>query len=515
MKRFLEFLQTSLWVFRLYWRISPGLLLTALVTQILSQLQTLVYAFIFGLAIDRVVALLQAKVMDTRSIALILALFVGNYFVFSIIGLINNRAISILSNRDIWYLRKYLSDHLVTLGLAKLEDPDLTNKATRFNEIVGTLNQHMQMLTGLVSLLITMIASAVVVSIAVPVLTPIFVIFSILKFSVNQKYIGLLWAFNRKSTEDRRRAAATINMLSDPASLKEIIVTHASGYLGAKYMTVVNWITGEFKKLNLEWSRYEFLQSIGDGLLYALGLYFIITKGIQETLTIGSITFLIRSVGSFYDQLDSLSYRIARARESAIRLKDAQELFENYLPEQDGMVVLENHKAVPSLEFRNVTFAYPHSPHPIFKNLNLVIKPEEKLAIVGINGAGKTTLVKLIARLYRVNEGAILIDGKNINDIAISSWYKKLGVLFQDFNTYGYLTVEENVGVGRVHKGGINRKRVERALQEAEATAFVNDYPDKTSQVLSEQYKGGDYVQVRANGKRLLLHVSFTEGPQS
>ncbi len=491
MKRFAEFIQTSVWVFRLYWRISPTLILTVLLTQILLQLQTLVYAYVFGLAIDRVIGLIDNKLVGPKEMLPILVLFVGIYIASNFIQLVNNRALNILGNKDGWYLRKFLYEHLATLGVAKLEDPDLTNKTTRFNEMLGSLNQHMQILAGLLSLIVTLITSGIVVSAAVPFLTPVFIIFFILKFAVNQRYIGLLWSFNRRTTEDRRKATTTASMLSNPNDLKEIIVTQAADYLESKYMFFVKWATGEFSKLNLAWFRLELLQNIGDTILYAIGLYFVITNGIREALTIGAITFLIRSVSTFYDHLDSLSYRIARARESAIRLKDAQELFDKYLPEEDGVHQLVDHGKVPSIEFRNVTFSYPHSPRPIFKNLNLTIGSEEKIAIVGINGAGKTTLVKLLARLYKISEGEILIDGININELNINSWYKKLGVLFQDFNTYGHLTVQENVGLGRIQKRGISEKHVKRALHAAEAMDFVEAYPKKLDQILSERYKEG------------------------
>ena len=76
----------------------------------------------------------------------------------------------------------------------------------------------------------------------------------------------------------------------------------------------------------------------------------------------------------------------------------------------------------------------------------MAIEPGEKVAIVGINGAGKTTFTKTLMRFYDVSSGEILIDGKNIKDIDINSFYAKLGYLPQDYARYR-LTIGEAITI--------------------------------------------------------------------
>jgi ATP-binding cassette subfamily B protein len=99
--------------------------------------------------------------------------------------------------------------------------------------------------------------------------------------------------------------------------------------------------------------------------------------------------------------------------------------------------------------------------------------------------------VKVLARIYRPQQGIVTLDGKNVNDIQIKSWYKKLGVLFQDFNTYGNLTVSENVHIGRSDHERTDNEKVIQALKESNAYDFVKKYPKQLDQKLSERYKGG------------------------
>ena len=83
------------------------------------------------------------------------------------------------------------------------------------------------------------------------------------------------------------------------------------------------------------------------------------------------------------------------------------------------------------IEFKDISFGYDDCS-PLFENFNLHIKPGERVAIVGENGAGKTTMTKLLLRLYDVNGGAILINGKNIKDYDVHQLRLNIGTVFQD-----------------------------------------------------------------------------------
>ena len=68
----------------------------------------------------------------------------------------------------------------------------------------------------------------------------------------------------------------------------------------------------------------------------------------------------------------------------------------------------------------------------VLKGINISVGERQIVALIGPNGAGKTTIVKLICKLYQVNEGNILINNKSLADLNIADWHRNLGVLFQD-----------------------------------------------------------------------------------
>ena len=100
----------------------------------------------------------------------------------------------------------------------------------------------------------------------------------------------------------------------------------------------------------------------------------------------------------------------------------------------------------------------------LLKNINLHIKPGEKIALVGYNGAGKTTLVKLLMRLYDVKSGAILADGRDIRQYDVKQYRNTIGTVFQDFMIFGG-NVRENVILDVEAKA--DETRVKQALSDS------------------------------------------------
>ena len=84
-----------------------------------------------------------------------------------------------------------------------------------------------------------------------------------------------------------------------------------------------------------------------------------------------------------------------------------------------------------SVVFKDVTFAYKEG-FPVLKNINLEIKPGQRIAVVGATGAGKTTLVKLLARYYDVNEGRIEVSGVDLRELSMADLRRFISLVPQD-----------------------------------------------------------------------------------
>ena len=133
---------------------------------------------------------------------------------------------------------------------------------------------------------------------------------------------------------------------------------------------------------------------------------------------------------------------------------------------------MENPKG--EIVFENVEFEYPDDHNQVFHNLNLSIKPGEKVAIVGPSGGGKTTLCNLIPRFYDVTKGNIYIDGENVKKFTLKSLRQNIGMVQQDVYLFSG-TIFENIAYG---KNGATREEIMEAAKKAGAHEFIEKLKD-------------------------------------
>lgn len=489
-KRYKFFFKTTFDVFKIYWTIAPRLTSGILITRLVLNLQGLVNAYVFAAILDKLILFVNLGKVSVWELLPIVIVYSLSILIFSVTSSINGYFGTLLSSQDNYKLKLKHTDFLETLGMIQMENPELTNKSTRYMEVYSSFGQHLSSSVSVITNFISSIITGAVIFSFQPILVGLYLLLFVFKFANNSRFRNKIWTLFKDNTEERRTAWTSINVLTDPPSLKELLVTDATRFLRRKFTEFTGWYYLEYKRVRTRWEVYDIFQTVLDTVLFGFGMFLVVQKGISGAISIGAITFYIRSLGSFSDQIDNLSNQISRVMEEGIRIKDAIDLFEEYKPDTDGSNKLSDKKTPPQIKLDHVSFSYPNGVHPVIKDLNLFIKPGEKIAIVGENGAGKTTLVKLIARVYRASEGVITIDEKPLNSLRIKEWYKKLGILFQDFNIYGHLTVEENVIIGRISIKAKNEK-IRKSLKKADAFSFVEEYPLKTKQKLSERFNGG------------------------
>lgn len=135
------------------------------------------------------------------------------------------------------------------------------------------------------------------------------------------------------------------------------------------------------------------------------------------------------------------------------------------------------------IEFRDVSFAYPDDHNIVLHDLNLRIRPGEKVAIVGPSGGGKTTLCNLIPRFYDVSGGTILLDGQDIRHFTLKSLRGNIGMVQQEVYLFSG-TVYENILYG---KPDASREEVEAAAKRAGADEFIRLLPEKYDTYIGER----------------------------
>ena len=137
-----------------------------------------------------------------------------------------------------------------------------------------------------------------------------------------------------------------------------------------------------------------------------------------------------------------------------------------------------------TVEFRNVSFRYPHASGDALTNIDFKVNRGETLAIIGATGSGKTTLVQLIPRFYDATEGAVLIDGVNVKDYSFDTLYDKLGYVTQKAVLFSG-TVRDNVLFGE-SAAGDDSENLDRAIELSQASEFVDKLPEGTDYAIAQ-----------------------------
>ena len=134
------------------------------------------------------------------------------------------------------------------------------------------------------------------------------------------------------------------------------------------------------------------------------------------------------------------------------------------------------------IELNDVSFSYVDNFN-VLNNVDLTINAGQTTAIVGSTGSGKSTLIKLLLRLYEINNGSISYDSNDLKDIELSSLREKIGLVSQDVFLFEG-TVIDNIAYGDLNA---SESEVWNAAQKSEADAFINNLPQKEKTIVGER----------------------------
>ena len=171
--------------------------------------------------------------------------------------------------------------------------------------------------------------------------------------------------------------------------------------------------------------------------------YLVYRAAVLKDMSFSTLAILSHSFGSMKQGLRVFVEVYPFAAETSLYVGRIRK-FLSFEPKIVSEENLEPSKASKEIELKDVSFSYGDSDRMLLDDLNLHIRPGEKIALVGYNGAGKTTLVKLLMRLYDVKSGEICADGNDIRRYDVKKYRDTIGTVFQDFHIFAG-NIRENV----------------------------------------------------------------------
>jgi ATP-binding cassette, subfamily B, bacterial len=489
---FRDYLNISIWAFKINWRMSKFVTTVTFVTNIYRNLQSLVNIYIVARIIDQLIAIVNnpnGTITDILPLIIILGLvdLFGN--VISYLDRYANRYGRRLSQ---FFLAEMEYEQIFKLGVQTVQLPNVANKQQIAHDWIYEIREVNNTIVRIVAAIVKALAAGIIVLNISWILVLLLFVASIISFFQSKYFFrkDFEWQTSDKNTQEKRKAWNVQRSLCNPDEMDEISLVGGFPMLSQRFKSFTQYYVRGLERIMRMDSITGFgVDLLGIGLLI-YGSIRVFGLAIQRVISIGDTTFYIGAIKNLYDALSWFFFEIVLLRDLISKEKEVYEFFSMSPVVKNGDICLPRLITPPSIEFRNVSFHYPNNNIYIFNNFSLKINSGEKIAIVGENGAGKSTLVKLLCRLYDPQEGQILVNGDDLKNLSIDDWYKNVGVLFQDFNFYPTLSAEENIYIGKSIKK-IDREMIVESAKNADAHDFIMKYKKGYQTIMSERFKGG------------------------
>jgi ABC-type multidrug transport system fused ATPase/permease subunit len=463
----------------------------ALVLMLVASALTLAAPYLIKVAIDQPIAQGDAAGL-TRIALLTAAAYVGLYFASA--G--QRYLLSWVGQRVLASLRDQLFRHLQTLPMgyhdthiAGVTISRVINDVAVINELLSqgliTLIGDALMLIGIVAIMLTMSPRL-----------------ALLTFSVLPLMLLTTALFARRAKvafrHTRARIAAVVGDLAEDLSGMRVIQAFAQEDVTRERFDEVNRANRDAYVSAMSLSfvflpSVEFLGMLATGIvLWAGGLT--VARG---DLTLGVVVAFLAYVSRFFQPIQELSQLYTTMQAAMAGGERVLDLLETEPDVKDSPNAVDLPPIDGRVELRDVSFSYRGDTR-VLHDVNLAVEPDRTVALVGPTGAGKTSIANLVARLYDVTEGQVLVDGFDVRDVTQASLRRQMGLVPQDPFLFSG-SIADNIRFGCPDACD---EEVERAARLANAHEFITALPDGYA---TEILEGGVNLSV---GQRQLVCIA-------
>jgi ATP-binding cassette subfamily B protein/subfamily B ATP-binding cassette protein MsbA len=242
---------------------------------------------------------------------------------------------------------------------------------------------------------------------------------------------------------------------------------------------------------SLRATRVQLQFKIVTGLVTAIATAAVMAIGglqvLHGSLTVGALLVLLYYFGALYSPLETIAYLsdgLASASAGARRVLEVLGSGADAIRDDPNARPLDppGHGAGAEIRLEAVTFGY-EPDRPVLRQVMLDVRPGEVVALVGPTGAGKSTLLSLIPRFFDPSEGAVLVNGRDVRGVRLSSLRAQIAVVFQESFLFP-LSIADNIAYGRP---GAGRDEIIAAATAARAHEFIERLPEGYDSVIGER----------------------------
>jgi len=399
------------------------------------------------------------------------------------------------------------------LDIASHESPEISDIINKVDENGGyRIKDFVDRLFVILQYLLSAIIASVIIISVKWWLFLILLIGALPSLMVEAKYGNQIWDIWGAKAEIRRKYWDLRSHFSEIPKLTELKLLQNTKKFAAEIRKVFRDFQSDQKKYDRKRTSWQLVSLIFSQASIIFVILWLVANVLSGAMLIGTLTFILATVGELSSSLTDLFVYLGRQHADSLFVTDTFKFLDSkpIITSPVNSVLLDQ-SSTPQIVFDNITFTYPRAKKPALQNFSLEIKPGEKVAIVGVNGAGKTTLVKLLFRFYDPQVGKITIDGVDLRELDLNSWYQKIGAIFQDYAHY-HLLVRDAIAVGR-SDAETSVEEIRSAAQFAEAATFIEEWKDKYETMLGKHFSGGIEPSI-GQWQKLALARTFYRDPK-
>ena len=323
---------------------------------------------------------------------------------------------------------------------------------------------------------------------------------------LRSRFLHRKYRVQRELAPHERRFAVYIGLLTGREAAAEVRLFGLGHWLLDQVAALRRRLDQERLRLAAREFRQTTIHDGLNGLVHIVALVFSIGLLVVGRVSIGAAAALFAAIEHFQRDYADLVRLMLGVYDDLRYLQDYFEFMDGpRLDPEEGRRLPRQLRE--GIRLDNVSFTYPGGEQPALTNLNLTIRPGERIALVGENGAGKTTLIKLLLGLYRPTEGRILVDGVDLNELAPDDWYRRFGTVFQDFVRYE-TTVRENIVFGWP-EGRDDARALAATVARSGADEVVAALPDGLDTQLGKEFQAGVDLSVGQWQKLAIARAYF------
>ena len=405
---------------------------------------------------------------------------INNKITYQVVRDVRNEAFEKIQELPLRYLDRHPSGEVVSRIIADVD---------QFAD--GLLMGFTQLFTGAATILGTLVFMLTInvwITLLVVVLTPLSLF--VAKFIATHTYDMF-----RLQSETR---AEQTGLIDEMIGSQKVVQAFA---MEERIQEQFDEIDRRLEKCSLKAIFYSSLTNPGtrfvNNLVYACVALAGALAAIGGVMTVGGLSTFLSYANQYTKPFNDISSVVTELQNSLACAARIFELIEEPSQVPDAADAEELKGAAGQVELEHVYFSYVKEK-PLIEDLNLSVKPGQRIAIVGPTGCGKTTLINLLMRFYDVDEGSIRMDGKDIRHLTRKSLRSAYGMVLQD-TWLKSGTIRENILMG---KPDATEEEMIRAAKEAHADSFIRRLPAGYDTVIQED--GGSLSQ----GQKQLLCIS-------